>query len=1036
MPIDTLEVELVLDDGKYVGRIKGAGELAESFARKIGTIDRSVQRTERRIRGFTSSLRDWVVIVGQSRNALNQIAFLTTDWAMRIVKTNAEIERMTFLLENMSKQSTAADRAREAQGTLNDLFDMAKEAPFSINAITDSMVKFKSVGLDPMDGSMRSLIDATAAFGGTDETLKRASIAIQQMAGKGVISMEELRQQLGEAVPQSIGIMARELGVTYAELVNEISTGNVKTEGALKAMFRGFEVDFAGRAESMMKGYNGQIARARTLLIETFTQNTGMENFFDAVTDGLRHFNDRLDSGQLDAFIENLGNGMRDVTKWVWGAVSSIIELNSSMRSLYAIFENPPDMLNANLREMIANLKEAHGWVKSLDAALLDMLGIEMDREGSVFNPANWDLSDDEGGFFKFVARLAGGAEGVENVRRNWAELRDQMDEDAQSITDTDFATRLLNGFTINPEDLDKAQSGFDAFGAHIREMTEELHEAEARLGELRLQQMQPEDPLDGQMAEAVGREVDAAVAHIEELRAKLRQAGEDGQKMFANLTDLESAKVKIAVGDWFDDSGFNEKLDALARDRAMVMEQIANNDALTAEQSKEARYAAEIEFVTAAIDANLEMVEISADAFAALGPLAQQAAAQAAAGFEETIVGLRERLAQLQSGEGIVSLSDTLVTTKPTKPKKAGGGGGGASKTDTAMENFAKEAKRIARESEEAFERMSDPFVYIMPDDIEKTREKLLDLAETVPALRGQIEGLMATVKETFSNNVLIDLQERLRDLQFDNMSPRQQRKQELKEFEAGLASMREKLEEQGLWRVEHEQAVIDMIAEKRDQLNSESAWGAYLNRWKSASEQIGDWMADTFEGIGDQLAGLIMSSNDDMDDWSARFRDFSRQVLETFLSMSINNGMSALMDGVNWRGIGSSIAGAIGGGGSTTVPVNHAGAILGAAGGRSRSVPSDVFATAPRFHTGGIIGSKEVPMIGEEGEGVFTKEQMKALGKPQAPSVQVNMINNSGQQIEAEPSNTRFDGEKMILDVVMKHAGRPGAFRNSLKG
>ena len=41
-----------------------------------------------------------------------------------------------------------------------------------------------------------------AQFGGDSEIpLKRAAIAIQQMSGKGVISMEELRQQLGEAVP-------------------------------------------------------------------------------------------------------------------------------------------------------------------------------------------------------------------------------------------------------------------------------------------------------------------------------------------------------------------------------------------------------------------------------------------------------------------------------------------------------------------------------------------------------------------------------------------------------------------------------------------------------------------------------------------------------------------------------------------------------------------------------------------------------------------------------------------------------------------
>jgi len=38
--------------------------------------------------------------------------------------------------------------------------------------------------------------------------------------------------------------------------------------------------------------------------------------------------------------------------------------------------------------------------------------------------------------------------------------------------------------------------------------------------------------------------------------------------------------------------------------------------------------------------------------------------------------------------------------------------------------------------------------------------------------------------------------------------------------------------------------------------------------------------------------------------------------------------------------------------------------------------------FAKAPRFHTGGIIGADEVPIIARQGEGVFTPAQMKSMG------------------------------------------------------
>lgn len=70
-------------------------------------------------------------------------------------------------------------------------------------------------------------MNTAGKFGKSSEELKRASVAIQQMAGKGVISMEELRQQFGEAVPDAMGMMARAASVSMGDLV-AVSTGTVE----------------------------------------------------------------------------------------------------------------------------------------------------------------------------------------------------------------------------------------------------------------------------------------------------------------------------------------------------------------------------------------------------------------------------------------------------------------------------------------------------------------------------------------------------------------------------------------------------------------------------------------------------------------------------------------------------------------------------------------------------------------------------------------------------------------------------------------
>ena len=85
-------------------------------------------------------------------------------------------------------------------------------------------------------------------------------------------------------------------------------------------------------------------------------------------------------------------------------------------------------------------------------------------------------------------------------------------------------------------------------------------------------------------------------------------------------------------------------------------------------------------------------------------------------------------------------------------------------------------------------------------------------------------------------------------------------------------------------------------------------------------------------------------------------------------------------------------------------------------------KAVNSAVFSTAPRFHSGGLVGD-EVPIIAKRGEGVFTKGQMEALGTgvSQTPRVTVNVFNNTdGTKARAEMSK---DSEgNLSLNIIVE--------------
>lgn len=103
----------------------------------------------------------------------------------------------------------------------------------------------------------------------------------------------------------------------------------------------------------------------------------------------------------------------------------------------------------------------------------------------------------------------------------------------------------------------------------------------------------------------------------------------------------------------------------------------------------------------------------------------------------------------------------------------------------------------------------------------------------------------------------------------------------------------------------------------------------------------------------------------------------------------------------------------------------VGHGGGIVGSLG-RRRAVNPLLFAGAPRFHAGGIAGD-EVPIIARRGEGVFTPEQMRAMGGGAPRSVRVD-IRNQGQPQQVESADASFDLDEIVISIVTRDLATGG--------
>lgn len=162
---------------------------------------------------------------------------------------------------------------------------------------------------------------------------------------------------------------------------------------------------------------------------------------------------------------------------------------------------------------------------------------------------------------------------------------------------------------------------------------------------------------------------------------------------------------------------------------------------------------------------------------------------------------------------------------------------------------------------------------------------------------------------------------------------------------------------------------------------------------------EQLGQFGERAFDRIGSAITQMAAEGRASFDSLRNIGRAVVSELMQEFYRLAVMNPLRNLISGGSLPTLGDLAGRILGGfGGGTVQPpvvyggLYHTGGIVGA-GGAGRMVSADVFREAPRYHRGGFPGlaASEVPAILQRGEGVFTPEQMRALGPAGGTTINV---------------------------------------------
>jgi tape measure domain-containing protein len=166
-----------------------------------------------------------------------------------------------------NKMSAALGPMGNAAETIQWLRDESKRTgqQFLVNA--DSFASFaastlrSNLTLEQTKKIYTDIAETSTSLHLSQEKSKLVFLALEQIASKGVVSMEELRRQLGESLPGAVQIGARAMGMTSGAFMKAVASGKIMSDEFLPKFAEQVRKELGGSFADASNSINANINR-------------------------------------------------------------------------------------------------------------------------------------------------------------------------------------------------------------------------------------------------------------------------------------------------------------------------------------------------------------------------------------------------------------------------------------------------------------------------------------------------------------------------------------------------------------------------------------------------------------------------------------------------------------------------------------------------------------------------------------------------------------------------------------------------------
>lgn len=299
-------VRINSDDSKFTQGIKEAQTRLEGLKGRMAAAEQSSKR-----------LAAGLAVIGAALMAAG----------LKSIKMAGDLEQTRIAF------TTMLGSAEKADAFIKQLYDFAAKTPFDFEGLANASRNLMAFGFqaEQIIPMMESIGNAVSGLGGGAAEIDRVVRALGQMQAKGKLASQEMMQLTELGIP-AWDMLAEKMGMTTAQVMDQVSKGAVSSAAAIEAVLQGMNERFPDMMEKQSQtllgiwsNFEDNISQIMTKIGEDLIETFSLKGKLKAIVESLDRLSELIGEEGLRGALDQMSTVAKTAIVSIAGAITAAL---------------------------------------------------------------------------------------------------------------------------------------------------------------------------------------------------------------------------------------------------------------------------------------------------------------------------------------------------------------------------------------------------------------------------------------------------------------------------------------------------------------------------------------------------------------------------------------------------------------------------------------------------------------------------------------------------------------------------------------